>query len=387
MVVIDLPSCEGDVRDEIFGKGYWSNLSELEGINRCLMRHIEAFRDYLGNQGRICELACRPDFTPFYLLATDSASICEKFGGGAHLLISGVCLDLEGVISQELKTYLFPNNSHMDYFCILSRLSVEFDLINNLSLSDRAYIIFDYSFKRLPIEVNHIFYQMLAYRSSLIDTNYDKFYEEWQGLMNRVFGVNGSCLKLLKMGQALAITKENMSRFFTGEFQVFIAGRGESGDVIKYISNLNDRVLMQFILRPGEYINPRSCLLIENDRKRIVNAFRHSYHSFLDLSFLELEFSRRNIYHTYFYPKDATYVQRIEYFDGNKIEDILETVQCYSYPKVPEILQQAKADKYAKLNLMKLNNEYQDNLIKILKKSGQYQEGLFYQILLSKQRS
>lgn len=362
------------------------DVSQIEAVKRCLMKYATEYRDYLLSQDYIYSIDGEID-NPWYLLAVDSASFSIPLGGGVHLLLSGVCNDLERMIAQDVKTYVFANNMYVDAFATLARLALEFDLIARLPLVMNTYVILDHSFNRIPIELNQILYEMIAYGESLWNKDNDDFYQIWHSLMDATFGPQGNFLKVINEKRIIAVTKENTSRYMLTNFQSFLESKGECAGVIRSIGNLNDKTLMQCILQPGEYLLPQVNHLGEKKTPYRVNIFRHSYNHIIDFVPLEHEFHDCQILSTYFLPKPDTSIQRIEYSEGSDINAILSTLRYYCLPHIPEIIQQARADEYAKFNLQHLNQKHQEKLMKLVGCANNIKEGNLYKLLLSPQRS
>jgi len=359
------------VRDEF-------DLSDLQAIGSYLSQYGERFRERLGASGRLRFLGEGGVSHP--IVAVDSASIRENLGGGVHILVAGVGVNLSGVLGRGSKIYRFSNNQAIDAFCSLGRLAVEFDLIARLSRG-KDYIILDNSLKRLPLEVNYIFYSVLREAG-----HGDNLFESAVDLLQEVFGDGGTCLEALERNRLIAVSKENTSQFMVREFQQFLEALGEPESGVRHLNSLNDKVLLQFILKPGEYLVPTLSAMRERRTPRRSSLFKDRGVEWVSFLPLESCFRKYSIYHTFFLPKPGAFVQRIEYGLGNNIEDVLATIRPYCHPEIPEILHQCKADRYAKAEIHCLKNEYQESLLKLVKGSDSLR-GKFYKILLSKQRS
>jgi len=362
-------------------------IHQMEQAKDCLVRYGKAYRYHLLEQGAIHCINETEYRQPWYLLAVDSASYSVVLGGGVHLLLSGVCNDLEKVIVQEAKTYIFPHNRYTGGFSSLTRLAMELEIIARLPLVMNTYVILDHSFNQLPIELNHILYEMISYHKDVWGREENNFYQVWLNLIEQTFGVNGYYLKVMQERRIIAVSKLNTSQIIVQDFQRFMEQRGESSSMLHSIDSLSDKALMQCILEPGEYLRPRPSELKEKKTVHRVDIFRHSYKHIVNFMSLENEFRNHQVMTTYFMPSRNAFVQRIEFFADNDIHDILSTVKYYCLPDIPEILQQARADEYAKLSLAHFREKHTEGLMSLVRNASSLEEGNLYKLLLSKQRS
>jgi hypothetical protein len=363
------------------GDNYSQQTSELVQF---IYENKAAFREELLNRKLIQKT--NDDAEGFDLAAVDGASAVESHGGGALVAAAAYKSSINDEKQRGIpRVELVPNHVDLEAFATLLRTHLELSLLAPDKLDADRLVILDHSFWGVMQAVSRA---LAAYKSQRIrltaakqNPDENRMQLAWKDVFKPCLGANGSFLQMIRNKQVISLSKKGISQYIVN----FLLSPLIINDTEKIIlgSTLNDRALLRHILRPGEFITPRSLYLTEQDESSIKSWKRSRFATQFDGSegpdpfesreevFDEYglprgdsrEMEGRRLFVTYYLPHGWSRVYRIEFHErllsnmsgpqdlsgnGERFQRVLASVRQSVNRETKEPLSQVLADLRAK---------------------------------------